>query len=336
MVLALLETAPERRACTVTGHGEVGPAAQISVVIPTQRRLAGLAVAVRSTFRQSGVDFSRLELVIADNDQIPSAEALVRSLAAEAPFAVHYVHEPVAGVSNARNAALGRAAGAFIAFIDDDNEASPGWLAALLDAQARFDADVVFGPVHGRVPPSLGEHRRYLQWFFSCEGPAEARIISNYYGCRDSLVRRAAMPDPVRPFSDARNRTGGEDDKLFGDMRRAGARFAWTPEAVVFEDPVRERLTLRYAFARAFVYGQGPTRACIAGESPDILGAVYWMGVGLGQAAVYGLIAAGKWLVRAPDRAFALDRTLRGLGKSFWWGPFRLYFYGHTPPGASV
>ncbi|MDO9249171.1 MAG: glycosyltransferase family 2 protein, partial [Phenylobacterium sp.] len=140
---------------------------RVSLIIPTQRRLDGLATAARSTFAQAGVDPAVLELVVVDNDQVPSAQALIRTLAAEAPFPVVYVHEPEPGVANARNAAMAKAQGDFIAFLDDDEEAPAGWLAALLAAQAKYDADVVFGPVRGRAPAGVGKHRAYLEWFFS-------------------------------------------------------------------------------------------------------------------------------------------------------------------------
>ncbi|MBP9755893.1 MAG: glycosyltransferase family 2 protein, partial [Phenylobacterium sp.] len=96
---------------------------RVSLIIPTQRRLDGLATAARSTFLQAGVDPATLELVVVDNDQAPSAKALTQGLAAEAPFPVVYVHEPEPGVANARNAAMAQARGDFIAFLDDDEEA---------------------------------------------------------------------------------------------------------------------------------------------------------------------------------------------------------------------
>jgi succinoglycan biosynthesis protein ExoM len=300
----------------------------VSIAIPTQRRPEGLAVAVRSTFRQIGLDLSKLELVIVDNDQVPSAEPMARRLAAEAPFPVRYVHEPAAGVANARNAALAAAKGELIAFIDDDEEASPGWLAALIETQARYDADAVFGPVQGRAPPQIQRHRLYLQQFFSREGPPETGIIAHYYGCGDSLVRRAALPHPTHPFSPERNKSGGEDDLLFGNMSKAGARFAWAHEALVYEDPVPERLTLDYTLSRAFAYGQGPSYSCVSATPPDWVGLARWMAIGLAQTAVFAPIAAFQWIVRAPHRAFALDRTVRSAGKTFFGGPFKRHFYG--------
>jgi hypothetical protein len=302
----------------------------VSLVIPTQRRPEGLALAARSLFRQTGVDPAKLELVIVDNDQAPSAQPVARALASEAPFTVRYVHEPAAGVANARNAALAAAKGDLIAFIDDDEEAAPGWLAALVATQARYGADVVFGPVRARAPAHVRRHREYLTRFFSREGPAESGIIAHYYGCGDSLVRRAALPHPTRPFSAHRNEVGGEDDHLFGAMSKAGARFAWAHEALVWEDPVPERLTLRYALARAFAYGQGPTYGCATADPPDWPGVARWMAIGLVQAPVFGLLAGLLWAIRAPQSAFALDRAVRGAGKVLFCGPFKQRFYGRA------
>ncbi|MFA7262512.1 MAG: glycosyltransferase family 2 protein [Caulobacter sp.] len=304
--------------------------ATVSIVIPTQRRPAGLAVALRSVLAQTGVDTASLELIVADNDQQPSARLAVESAAKTAPFPVRYIHVPQAGVANVRNGALKAASGGLIAFLDDDQEAPAGWLAALLDAASRYDADVVFGPVRARAPETVKAHRAYLERFFSREGPTAAGPMPGYFGCGDSLLRRAALPDQDQPFSLARNHIGGEDDLLFGTMQAAGARFVWAPDAWVWEDPVPDRLTLRYALARAFAYGQGPSEHCYASTPRDWTGIARWMLIGLGQTAIYGLVAAAKWAVRAPDRAQALDRAARGLGKVLWFGPFKINFYGRS------
>ncbi len=304
--------------------------ATVSIVIPTQRRPAGLVVAMRSALAQTGVDVARLELVVADNDQQPSARLAVESAAKTAPFPVRYVHVPQAGVANVRNGALKVASGPLIAFLDDDEEAPAGWLAALLDAAERYDADVVFGPVQARAPESVTAHRAYLECFFSREGPALAGPMPGYFGCGNSLLKRAALPNPDQPFSLERNLIGGEDDMLFGTMQAAGARFVWAPDAVVWEDPVPDRLTLRYTLARAFAYGQGPSEHCYAQAPRDWPGVARWMVVGLAQAAVFGAVAGVKWLIGAPDRAQALDRVARGLGKTFWFGPFKINFYGRS------
>jgi hypothetical protein len=300
----------------------------VSVVIPTRARPGSLARAARSLFGQKGLGRRRLELVIVDNDAQGSARPVSGEIEAEAPFPVRYLCEPAPGVASARNAGVAAAAAPLIAFLDDDEEASPGWLAALMDAREGFDADVVFGPVRGCAPDHVNAHKAYLERFFSREGPAEAQLLDGHFGCGSSLVRRAALPDQEAPFALAQNHIGGEDDMLFQQMRQAGARFAWAPGAWVLEHPEPSRLSLRYTLRRAFAYGQGPSYACMARTPPDRLGAAYWMGVGAGQSLVFGALAAAKWLARAPDRADALDRAVRGLGKLLWFSPFKPRFYG--------
>jgi succinoglycan biosynthesis protein ExoM len=306
---------------------------EISIIIPTQRRLEGLARAARSVFVQAGVDASSLELVVVDNDQTPSAAGVARTLAEEAPFPVRYVHEAASGVANARNAGMTESKGELIAFLDDDEEAPAEWLAALVSAQRRYEADVVFGPVHARADWDRIGNRVYLERFFSRLGPEESGPIDHYYGCGDSLVRRGALPDADRPFSAIRNHIGGEDDLLFGAMERAGARFAWAADAWVWEDPAPERLTLRYTALRAFAYGQGASAHCAA--AGDRLGVARWMVLGVAQALAFGAYAAVKWLIRSPSFAFSLDRAARGLGKTLWWKPFKIRFYGLTAPAVA-
>lgn len=301
----------------------------ISIVIPTQRRPGPLALAARSALNQRATAMESVELVIVDNDGVPSALAVVERLRSEFATPIVYAHEPRPGVAHARNAGMATSRGRLIAFLDDDEEAPDGWLAALLATQARHDADVVFGPVRARVPDTV-RHRDYLARFFSRFGPEAEGPMPSYFGCGNSLVRRASLPSPVAPFALERNQIGGEDDLLFGHMQAAGARFAWAPDAWVHEDPAPSRLTLKYTLLRAFAYGQGPSEHCASSVPPDRVGVVKWMAIGVGQAVVYGVVAGLAWIVRAPDRAQRLDRAARGLGKTLWWGPFKLGFYGQT------
>jgi hypothetical protein len=300
----------------------------VSVIIPTQRRPRALELAARSVMRQGLPRPHGLELVIVDNDEHGSARRTAQALAEETACPVRYVHEPAPGVANARNAGVAASRGAFIAFLDDDEEAPLGWLAELVAVRARFDADAVFGPVRGRAPEGFERHRGYFEDFFSRKGPAATSPTEAFWGCGNSLVRRSALPDPERPFSAVRNYIGGEDDLMFGEMAARGARFAWAAEAWVWEDPDPRRLSLGYTIPRAFAYGQGPTQKCASLSPPDTVGMLRWMAIGAVQAAAYGLLAVIKWLLRRPDWPRALDRAARGLGKLFWGKPFKIGFYG--------
>jgi len=264
------------------------------------------------------------EVVLVDNDPEGSALSVLRAL--DDPRVV-IVHEPRAGVANARNAGLRVARGELIAFLDDDEIAPSNWLAELLRVQAAEKADVVFGPVRTRLSEPPRDHRAYFQGFFARDpGHAEGRI-DHFYGCGCSLIRRAALPD-AQPFSVERNEIGGEDDLLFQTMHAAGASFAWAPGGFVWETPEASRVTLAYTLKRAFAYGQGPATQAWSGPKRDLLAIGFWMAVGLAQTVVFGAIAAGSYLGKTQNRAFAYRRFVEGVGKLLWFPVIKPRFYG--------
>ena len=255
---------------------------------------------------------------------------MIDALAAEAPFPVRYVHEPAAGVANARNAAMAAASGELIAFLDDDEEAAPGWLAALIDAQRRFDADVVFGPVHARAPACGRAPSRVLAALLLARRP-RPRPASSPTTTAAATAWSAAPRCRIRPRRSPRSATRPAARTTTCSVSCSGpARGSpGPPTALVYEDPIPARLTLKYALARAFAYGQGPTYGCATADPPDWRGVARFMTTGTMQAGVFGLIAGFQWLTRAPHRAFALDRAVRGAGKVLFAGPFAMKFYGH-------
>ena len=210
----------------------------VSIIIPTFRRPAGAVAAARSALAQTCS--AAFEIVLVDNDPAGSAMMPLRALTDPR---VTVVHEPSAGVANARNAGLRFARGDLIAFLDDDEIAPPSWLGALLRVQKHSGADVVFGPVRTKLSEPPSEHRDYFEAFFARDAHHAEGAILTYYGCGCSLMRRAALPSP-EPFSASRNEIGGEDDLLFQAMEANGATFAWAPEAWVWETPESSRVTL--------------------------------------------------------------------------------------------
>ena len=300
--------------------------ADLSILMPTLRRPESLARTVRSVLAQEGVDHLRRELVVVDNSPEGSAQEVVAGLAEGAPFPVRYVHEPRPGVATARNSGLAAASGALIAFLDDDEEAHPGWLAALLAAHAEHGADVTFGAIRGRAPEGTGWAREYLESLFSRVGPTRSGVVAKPWGCGNSLHTRATALAGPGPFNTAMDQVGGEDDVLFSGLIDQGRRFAWAPDAWVWEHPAPHRATLTHALQRAFTYGQGPSQT--AAFRRDRLAVAKWMAIGAGQTVVYGAAAAALWLVGHPRRAHMLDRTAQGLGKVLWMPWFEFRFYG--------
>ncbi|WP_296819178.1 glycosyltransferase family 2 protein [Brevundimonas sp.] len=296
---------------------------QVAVVIPTLRRPVELERAIRSVFAQTVLPAS---IVVADNDPDGSARPVLDTLRPGAPVALIYAHAPRPGVATARNTALAATEAELIAFLDDDEVASPEWLQALLSARAALGADVVFGPIQGRAPDASAWTRAYLERFFSRSGPEADRLIDEPYGCGNALFARATTLKGGRPFDTSADASGGEDDLLFQQLARQGVRWGWAANAWVEEAAPAHRATLAYALRRAFAYGQSPSQK--AAEERNWGSLLFWMCVGAGQAVVFGAVAAAHWILRRPSRADWTDRAVRGLGKLFWMKPFVPEFYG--------
>lgn len=294
----------------------------VSIIIPTFCRPVRAADAARSALAQAcDVLF---EMVLVDNDPDASALASLREL--DDPRVV-VVHEPRAGVANARNAGLRAARGDLIAFLDDDEIAHPDWLAELMRVQSAHKADVVFGPVRTRLASPPRDHLAYFEKFFLRDPDHAEGLITKFYGCGCSLVRRAALPS-AEPFSAERNEIGGEDDLLFQAMEAAGARFAWAPDAWVWETPEPSRVTLAYTLKRAFAYGQGSATQAWTGPKRDIPAIGFWMAVGFVQTIVFGAAASASFLGKTRRRAFAYRRFVEGVGKLLWFPMIKPRFYG--------
>jgi hypothetical protein len=298
----------------------------VAVIVPTLRRPESLERALVSLFAQAGVA-DRLEgVVVVDNDPAASARPTVERLRPDSPWPLVYVHAPRPGVATARNAGLAATAAPLIAFLDDDEAARPDWLAGLLKAQVQTGADVVFGPIEGRAPTARGWLRPYLERFFGRDGPERTGLIASPYGCGNSLmVRQTALPGTA-PFDVGADQMGGEDDTLFAAVQARGGRFGWAADAWVEEFAPPHRATLRYALARAFAYGQGPSQTAAAAR--DWSGVARWMAIGAAQAAVWSVVALALTVGLSPRRAQAYDRAARGVGKVLWMKGFEPHFYG--------
>jgi glycosyltransferase involved in cell wall biosynthesis len=297
----------------------------VSIIIPTFRRPSRAVEAARSALAQK-CD-APVEIVLVDNDPAGSALDVLRSLGTSARYPVTLVHEPSAGVANARNAGLRAARGEIIAFLDDDQIAPHNWLSELLRVQRETKADVVFGPVLTQLAAPPRDHRDYFEEFFSRDPQREEGEMRDFYGCGCSLLLRPALPS-AEPFSPERNEIGGEDDLLFQRMQADGCRFAWAPLAVVLETPETSRVTLAYTLKRAFAYGQGPATQAWSKSPRDLPAIPFWMAVGLAQSIVYGAVAAGSFLGKTERRAFAYRRFVEGLGKMLWFPFIKPRFYG--------
>lgn len=97
---------------------------EISAVICTHNRASYLPRAIASLV-DSGIEDDQ-ELLVVDNASTDATCAVVSSF--DSVKRLRYVYEPRLGLAHARNAGWRNAAGRYVAYLDDDAIAVPGWL----------------------------------------------------------------------------------------------------------------------------------------------------------------------------------------------------------------
>ncbi|MBF2075867.1 MAG: glycosyltransferase family 2 protein [Synechococcales cyanobacterium C42_A2020_086] len=117
------------------------PEPQISAIICTHNRDAYLGTAIDSVLTQAFP--GEFELIVVDNASTDSTREIVE--ARQPHPRLHYLYEPVTGLSVARNSGAKLARAPILAYLDDDAVASPGWLAALYEAYQHNDRLAIAG-----------------------------------------------------------------------------------------------------------------------------------------------------------------------------------------------
>jgi succinoglycan biosynthesis protein ExoM len=214
-----------------------GAPASVSICVATFRRPVGLERVLR------GLDllvFDRcatpvLEIVVVDNDPDGSARAVVESLAAEVRWPIRYEHEPRRGLSHVRNAAMAsaRQRSELVAFIDDDEEPTPGWLDELLAVQRELDADVVLGPTLRRFEGAVPTWVERGRFFVEPRYPTGTEL--EHGGIGNALIHTRVLGENEPPFDERMSLAGGEDTLFFLRLSRSGRKIVWADSAVVHE-----------------------------------------------------------------------------------------------------
>jgi GT2 family glycosyltransferase len=147
--------------------------------------------------------------------------------------------EPQQGNCHAINAVFETALATFpsarhFLMIDDDEIASPDWLALMVRAAETTGADVVGGPVW---PVFDDAHKQTLERHPAFKPAYDVSgAVPMIYGCGNCLVTRSVFERLGAPTFDLRfNFLGGGDVDFFTRCRRAGMRFHWVAEAIITE-----------------------------------------------------------------------------------------------------
>jgi succinoglycan biosynthesis protein ExoM len=269
-----------------------------------------------------------IRIIVADNDDTPTASDLVTALSQELTVPIHYQHAPARNISIARNACLDASMADFVAFIDDDETATPAWLAGLVATAEASGAAAVLGPVRARYRPDAPDWMR--RGDFHSTLPVWVRgEIRTGYTC-NVLLRMGSDSLRGRRFSLARGQTGGEDTEFFDQMYKAGGRIAFSPEAWVDEVVPRSRAAFDWLGRRRFRVGQ--THGHLLGSTASGIGLVRQVGLASAKA-IYCFASALPVVVSPVRRNRSVLRGIMHVGVvSGLVGIREIRLYGQPSP----
>ncbi|SEQ42153.1 succinoglycan biosynthesis protein ExoM [Devosia sp. YR412] len=225
--------------------------ASVDICICTFRR-PFLAETLASIARMESGEHD-VRVIIADNDHQPTAWALVDEIQQQFPFPITYTHAPAANICIARNACLEHAAADFVAFVDDDEVVTPGWLTALVAKAEATNAAAVLGPVRALYAPEAP------RWMVDGDFHATLPVFVNGairtgYTC-NVLIRWSAPYNALR-FDLALGKSGGEDTSFFYALSDLGGTIEYAPDALVEEPVPAERASMAWLVRRKLRFGQ--------------------------------------------------------------------------------
>jgi len=237
-----------------------------SIVIPTRARPGYLEVALASIAPQAAAADAEM-LVIDDAGPSPAGRAQAERFGAR-----YEPHERPLGLNVARNTGVERSRGELVVFVDDDIQARPGWLDALLKAAAENpDVEVFTGPIRARLegtpPHGCGRERPPITTLEL----GDTDIDTGYAWGTNMTIRRDALAR-VGAF-EVSLQHGGDEQEWQDRLRagRPGARVLYVADAAVDHRRTGSDANLRSLARNAHVRGRAARRFdAQSGQAPSL------------------------------------------------------------------
>jgi hypothetical protein len=225
----------------------------VSVCVCTYKRPESLRRLLGELARQDTGGLFTYSIVVADNDYLRSAEAVVSDFTATSTIPIKYCVEPRQNIALARNKALENAGGDFIAFIDDDEFPCRRWLLTLFNTCNEYGVDGVLGPVKPlfeQKPPAW-----VLKSTIFDRPSYPTGFVINWRKGRTGnvLLRKEVFESAVQAFRP--EFLTGEDQDFFRRMIEKGYLFIWCDEALANEVVPPVRWTGKFMMKKALLRG---------------------------------------------------------------------------------
>lgn len=302
---------PSQREELITDH--------ISVCICTFHRRELLSKALIGVCRQVTAAAFTFEVIVVDNDQRRSAEAVVRSIESGNATRIVYDCEPEQNIALARNKAIQSAAGNLIAFMDDDECPVDEWLIRLYRTLKEFKADGVLGPVLPLFPSEAPRWLREGNIFNRRRFFTGTRLTVRDTRTGNALLSRSILPEGSVWFDPAFGRTGGEDVDFFRKQMALDRIFVWCDDAEVYEAVPPERCRSSFHLKKYFKIGTLNGQSLRKGRFSGFIGFLKSIvSVPVWSVAVVVLFPFGKhlWILPLLKFTYAIGCGLSYCGLS--------------------
>jgi glycosyltransferase involved in cell wall biosynthesis len=174
------------------------------------------------------------EILIDDGGVTDVVRTIAETFHAKDPR-VLYLFAP-GNIPESRNTAIAAATGDVIAFLDADEVAPPGWLAALLGPFEDAAVGFTGGPTPGRPGTVRTVGARYYDGYLQRFYDTVARHRPHALPMGNSAFRKDAF-DRVGPLDTTLYRKAASEDQEIADrILKAGYRGQYVPEAMVHHD----------------------------------------------------------------------------------------------------
>ncbi len=245
-----------------------------------------------------------IQVIVADNDDTPSARPVIDAIGEWFPHPLIYLHAPARNISVARNAILQAARAQcadLLAFLDDDEWVEPDWLMRMERRMHEAATSAVVGPVrakHLETAPGWMRHSAIHDTTPDVDARGHAHTG---YTCNMLIHLRAPAFDGLS-FDETLGRSGGEDTAFFAAYQARGGEIAFAPDAVAHEIVPEARATMRWLMRRR--YRMGLTHGEVIAAGRLLSGRLAQAGLaGAKSAACLGLMLAGIFSETARNKA---------------------------------
>lgn len=297
---------------------------KLSLAIATYNRGGKLWKTLMSLALQE-LDRTLWELVVVDNNSTDDTAEVFRRFAAENPdLDCRMVVETRQGVSWARNRGVEEAVGEYVVFIDDDEEAVPGFLKEYYDFFETYPDAMAAG---GRILPRY--EAALPRWFSRYTERAIVGTLDlgeeikpfpkgKFFGGGNHGVRRSVY-DKYGMYKTDLGRTGklllgGEEKDLYMRFREAGLAMYYLPGAAIYHLIPPERLTREYFLGLCYQIGRSEKVRTLGASKVSYLKRLFTECVKWGGAVV---LALGYLIALRPAKGWYLilmrAKITRGL-----------------------